>query len=100
MKFIKIGIKNNTSIIQILNLIQLNISNKDSIINKYLKNDKLKYELYKYAIFDKLTNPYEEFNELIINHFKLKKNDIILNIKNDNILNNLNLEIIHELNNL
>ena len=29
--------KNNTSIIQILNLIQLNISNKDSIINKYLK---------------------------------------------------------------
>ena len=65
--------KNNTSIIQILNLIQLNISNKDSIINKYLKNDKLKYELYKYAIFDKLTNPYEEFNELIINHFKLKK---------------------------
>ena len=93
--------KNNSKILQILNLIESKIFDKNSLFNKYLKNNnQFKYEIYKYAILDKLTNPYEEFKELIINHFKLKKNDIILSIKNDNNFNNLNIEIIDELNKL
>lgn len=93
--------KNNSSIIQILNIIQNKAFDKDSLLNKILKNNnKLTYEIYKYAILDKLTNPYEEFKDIIINHFKLKKNDIILNIKNDKNLNKLGLEIIEKLNKL
>ena len=64
-------------------------------------NSKLVYNTYKYAILDKIINPNEEFKDVILNHFKLKKNDIILNINNNNILKDLiNLDILEKLNNL
>jgi ubiquitin-protein ligase len=64
-------------------------------------NSKLLYNTYKYAILDKIINPNEEFKDVILNHFKLKKNDIILNINNNSNLKDLiNLDILEKLNNL
>ena len=92
--------KNNSSILQILNLIQYKINFLLKKFNDLKYNDQksnLIYQIYKYAILNKLNNPYEEFKEIIFNHFKLKKNDIILKIKNDNNINNLGIEIIDKL---
>ena len=68
------------------------------LTNEY--NSKVLYNTYKYAILDKITNPNEEFKDVILNHFKLKKNDISFNIKNNNYLKDLNLDILKKLNNI
>lgn len=109
--------KDKSSILDILISIQSKIFVKEPLneesIYKKLKssekyyelandyNSKLVYNTYKYAILDKIINPNEEFKDVILNHFKLKKNDIILNINNNNILKDLiNLDILEKLNNL
>jgi baculoviral IAP repeat-containing protein 6 len=56
------------------------------------------YNTFKFNILHKITNPNEEFKDVIINHFKLKKNDLILKIQNNNNLKDL--EIIEKLNHL
>lgn len=77
----------------------LKLSEKNfELTNEY--NSKVLYNTYKYAILDKITNPNEEFKDVILNHFKLKKNDISFNIKNNNYLKDLNLDVLKKLNNI
>ena len=57
---------NKSGIISFLNLIKSNIFN-------YNFDSKINYQIYKYSLLDKLTNPDEEFKQVIINHFILKK---------------------------
>ena len=49
---------------------------KNELCLEYNKN--IKQYTYQYAILDKLKNPNEEFKNIILNHFKLIKNDSIL----------------------
>lgn len=81
---------NKSGIISFLNLIKSNIFN-------YNFDSKINYQIYKYSLLDKLTNPDEEFKEVIINHFILKKNNLILNLQNNNNFIKLNQDIIDKL---
>ena len=81
--------KDNSTLVDILKSIQNNIFVKEPLFlqsiyknlqltekgiklsNEY--NEKIKKYTYEYAILDKLKNPNEEFTDVIINHFKLKK---------------------------
>lgn len=81
--------KDNSTLVDILLSIQNNIFVKEPLFvqaiykNLELKekgnelsyeyNKKIKKYTYEYAILDKLKNPNEEFKDVILNHFKLKK---------------------------
>lgn len=78
-----------------------NLKNKEKgndLSNKY--NLDVNYQTFKYAILEQLINPEEEFKDVIKNHFKLIKNDLILKIQKHTQLNNLSLNLINKLNTL
>jgi ubiquitin-protein ligase len=53
------------------------IDTKEGIKNSLNYNSKLFIDTLKWAINDQIINPAKEYEEIITNHFKLKKNDII-----------------------
>ena len=56
------------------------INTEKGKISNFEYNDKTQYNTIKWAINDNIENPPDEFKDIINNHFKLKKNDIIKTI--------------------
>lgn len=67
---------------------ELRYGSKQSEIASIEYNKNIQYMNFKVAILDVLKNPSKNFEEIIINHFKYKKNEIIEQFNNHPLLTN------------